>query len=114
MEEVNEEKYQAEETISRLEAALQTHSSAASEMYLELQGVRQQLSAERERRNQQHDESQALDHQLSQAKSELTDLRLRLRNCSSEAGIFQTQSTDQRVFRIHPVAGADTRAIHGP
>jgi chromosome segregation ATPase len=94
--EVGEGRNLAEDTVARLENALKTHSSAASEMYLEMQAAKQQLSAERELRHQQYEECQAMDHQLSQAKSELTALRLSLRDYSSEAGALQTQFSGQQ------------------
>lgn len=93
--EVDEGRNEAESTVERLESALKTHSSAASELYLELQATKQQLSGERELRHQQYEECQALSHQLAQTKSELTDLRLSVRSYASEAGALQTQSSEQ-------------------
>jgi len=95
--EVGEGRNEAEDTVEKLESALKTHSSAASEMYLELQATKQQFSAERELRHQQYEEWQALNHQLSQAKAELTDLRLSVRSYASEAGALQTQSSAQHL-----------------
>ena len=93
--ELSEGRDNMEETIRRLETAVQTHANAASEMYLELQTTKQHLLSERDLRSQQNDEYQALNHHFSQAKSELTELRLRLRDSASEVGMLQTQGCEQ-------------------